>query len=147
MVAAHDQLSPVFERDPVCRLRRAPMRKDVGTDITPVSAPSLRAVDAIANIDLRDRLGSPIGHENLGVTPKAVNTGMAASPIGVDRVLERQVVARDLIDDRLALRLDELDPAELRGVERPPGDLEELFGHRPRIEHMFESLQLPIRVI
>src|ERR671936_695046 len=110
----------------------------MGVDMSPAHIQS--------RISTRDRFGSPIGHENLGVTPEAVNTGMAASPIRVDRVLERQVVARNLVDDRLALRLDELDPAELRGVERPSGDLEELFGHRPRIEHMFESLQLPERV-
>ena len=50
---------------------------------------------------------------------EAIGTGMAASPVRVDGPAERHRVAGDVVDDRLRFRFDELDPAEMRGVERP----------------------------
>src|SRR5262245_22595934 len=67
-------------------------------------------------------------------------------PVRIDRPAERQVVAWDVVDDRLALGLDELDAAELGRIEAPPRDLEELlWGHARTIEHMFDSRQAAAR--
>ena len=65
---------------------------------------------------------------------------MAASAIWIDRPVERQVVAGDVIDDRLRFDLDELDAAELGCVEGPSADLEQgLALHPDMIEHTFEQ--------
>jgi hypothetical protein len=67
---------------------------------------------------------------------------MGASPVRIDRPLERQELAGDVVDDRLRLDLDELDAPKLRRVEGPPGHLEELVPlHRPSIEHLFDQRQ------
>src|SRR6185436_9486753 len=78
---------------------------------------------------------------------EAVDARVHAAPVRVDRPVEREVAARHAIDDGLRLDLDALDPPELRGVERPPGELEELlFGHGwDTIEQVFESRQSPSR--
>jgi hypothetical protein len=54
---------------------------------------------------------------------------MAASSVRIDRPVERQVVAGDVVDDRLGFRFDERDPAELRGVKGSAAELEELVCH------------------
>src|SRR5687768_14706096 len=61
------------------------------------------------------------------VLAKQKGAGMAAPPIWVDRPIERQVVARDAVDDRLRLDLDEFESAESRRVETGPGQFEELL--------------------
>jgi hypothetical protein len=50
---------------------------------------------------------------------------VAASAVRIDCPVERQVVAGDLVDDRLRFRLDELDAAEVRRVEGAAAKLEE----------------------
>src|ERR1051325_625387 len=75
---------------------------------------------------------------------EAVHARVHAAAVRVDRPVERHRVARDLVDDRLRLDLDALDPAELGRVEGPPGDLEELLlRHRDRVEHVFDSVSPP----
>jgi hypothetical protein len=66
---------------------------------------------------------------------------VTATSVGVDRPVEWQVVAGDVVDDRLRLDLDEFDPAEVRGIEGPTTELEELAVLHPGsvIEHMFDS--------
>jgi len=47
-----------------------------------------------------------------------------APSIRVDRPVEGEIASRDVVDDRLGLDLDELDPPEVRSVEGPPAQLE-----------------------
>ena len=58
---------------------------------------------------------------------------MTAPPVRIDRPLERQVVAGDVIDYRFRLDLDELDAAKRGRVEGPPTKLEELVPTHRRI--------------
>ena len=61
---------------------------------------------------------------------------MTASSVRVDRVVERQTVSGDVVDDRFGLDLDERDAPELRGVEGPSPDFEELLRHRPTLSNI-----------
>ena len=56
---------------------------------------------------------------------------MTATSIRVQRPVEREVVARDLVEDGLRFGLYEFDAAEMRGVERPAPELEELARLHP----------------
>ena len=78
--------------------------------------------------------------ERVSRASEAEDASMAASPVGVDRVVERQVVAGDVVDDRLGLDLDELDAPEVRGIEGASPQFEKAIScHPATIEHMFDS--------
>jgi hypothetical protein len=100
-------------------------------------------------VDLYDDLALEVAsrvhvHVGVGDASKTKFARMGTSPIRVDRPVERQVVAGDVVDDGLRLGLDELDPAELRRIEGPSPELEEcLAGHAPILEHMFDSRKGP----
>ena len=90
--------------------------------------------------DLRLEVAAGV-HVEIGVgrPGEAVDARVRAAAVGVDRPVERHRAARNAVDDPLRLDLDELDPAELRRVDVTSRDLEELFGHAPTLEHMFDS--------
>ena len=128
--AAHQAVSPLH----------ALVRVGIGAHRDVVALPPLGgelATKDLGRVDLDHDLGLevPAGvhvQVRVGRPSEAVAASMAATPIGVDRVVERHLRGgRDLVDDRLGLDLDALDPSELGRVEGSSRDLEELLaGHR-----------------
>src|SRR5919198_261194 len=67
------------------------------------------AIDPIARPELGERLRPPVGHEDRGVSGKAVNAGMAAAAVDVDRPAKRhRRTRRYRVDDALGGDLQEL---------------------------------------
>jgi hypothetical protein len=135
MISARDELRPVVERHPERGLDRAPVGTNLCPHVPPVGAALLGAVDRVPDLEVGERLRPSVGHEDRRVSRHAVDARVAAPPVGVDRPVERQVAARDVVDDRLGLDLDELDAAEVRRVEGAPAQLEQPLAARSRLSH------------
>ncbi len=133
VVAAGDELGPVFERDPVGGLDRGPVSQDLGAHVPAIASVPDRPVDSVSDSEVSDRPGCPVSHEDRRVTVYAVHTLMLASPVGVDGVAEHHPGGlRDLGDDRLGLDLVEGHALELGRVERA-GDRGPLDQRRCRV--------------
>src|SRR6185437_15667096 len=91
MIAAGNELRAILEQHPVGRLDDAPMRQHPCLGISPVISTAHSTVDLASNINLRERSCAPIAHQNWSIATHTINTRMTASPIRVDRLLERNV--------------------------------------------------------
>ena len=140
MIPAGHEHGSVFEEDPVPGLDRRPVGEDLGRDIAAVPAPYDRSADRVSHLHVGDGFRAPVRRQDRGFGTDTVAAGMTATPIRVDRPVEREVVPGHVVDDRLALGLDELHPPELGRVEPSSRDLEQGLGGHPRtIEHTFDS--------
>src|SRR3990170_4875126 len=90
------------------------------------------SVHSVARPDIAEPFRPTITHKDGRLAFEAVTASVTATSVGVDRPVEWEVVAGDVVDDRLGLDLDEFDPAEVRGVEDPPTQLEEPAVLHPR---------------
>src|SRR6266508_653359 len=118
VIAAGNQFRSVLECNAIggfdCRPAVDPVRDHVAAK--PAFADS--TVDCVSDLDLRQGLRSPVGHQDRSVTRRAVIAGVGAPSIDIDRTLEVHAAGGgDAVEDRLRLDLVELDAPELRGVE------------------------------
>ena len=119
MVAASDQLSSILQRDTECRLRRLPMVQHRRGDIPSICADALCAVDPVPWLELSQLSMGSVGHQDRRHTLHAINAGMGAAPIRVDRPAERHPrTLRDPVDRRARLHLVETDAKRLGRIER-----------------------------
>src|SRR4051812_31413526 len=91
MITTRDQLRPVLEYHAVGRLHGRPVGANRRRHVAAVEALARRPLDLVAGTDFLERLRAPVRHQDRGVTPYAVDTGMTASSIRVDRPLERHL--------------------------------------------------------
>ncbi len=88
VLAAGDESGAVAQGDPVGVFDRRPVIEHERGLITAAGAAHDRAVDVITGPDVGQGLGAAVGHQDAGVAGKAVNAGVGAPAIGVDRELE-----------------------------------------------------------
>src|SRR5665809_66388 len=85
------------------------MSENLRAHVPAIGPSALRAVDLVAHTQILQSFGTTIGHQDACMTGHAIAAGMAASPVGIDRVVERKAISGDVIDDRLGFDLDEGD--------------------------------------
>jgi hypothetical protein len=98
MIASGDELSAILKRDSVGALDHAPVREDFRLHIPSVRALTHGAVDCLAHTNLCDLSRGAVSHQHARVTPYTIDATMAASPIGVDGLLEwniRRIIRGD----------------------------------------------------
>src|ERR1700689_1284604 len=91
MVLACDEPSAVFELHRVSRLDARPLCEYPGRDEASVGADSDSPVDRVADGEISEGSGAPVCHQDLCLASHAINTRMTASPIRIDRPVERHV--------------------------------------------------------
>src|SRR5688572_7599278 len=91
MVAASNEFRPVLESYSAGRLYRRPVSPDVSDHVPVILAIPDRPVDFVSGADICDGLCAAVGHEDRRVSAYAIGTGVAASPIRIDRVAEWNV--------------------------------------------------------
>lgn len=133
VIGAGDELCSVFQSDPIRALGRRPMRQYLCLYVVTVRVTSLRSIYRVTYRDLFERFRTTVGHQHLCVSTHAISARMGASSVWVDRPVEGEEVAGDLVDDGFRFGLDELDAAEVRRVERPSPKLEDLVTAHPDI--------------
>src|SRR5262249_9035814 len=125
VIATGDDFGPILQDDPERLLFRLPVGEHLRWFVVAVGRAPLRPPHPIPHPQGGARPVSLIRHQYGRLSPYAVRTCMRAAPEGVDRPVERQVVARDLVERRLGADLVEVDAERLRRVEAAhPLDLE-----------------------
>src|SRR6202000_970971 len=98
MVTAGDQFGAVFKRDSVARLASGPVGAHLGCRVAAVVPSFHRSVDRVADLQVGDGLRTPISQQNRRTPVGAVDTGMSASPVWIDRPAEAEAVAGDVVE-------------------------------------------------
>ena len=98
MIAAGHKRRAVLQSCSKRRLDDAPVREDAGFHVAPIRSDAARAVDLIAHAQLGDRARTSVTYENGRIRVAAITASMSASPVGIDRALERniwRIIGRD----------------------------------------------------
>jgi hypothetical protein len=147
--ATRDKLGAVGQHHRLRLLDARPLVEHLRDGVPALGAFLDRAVDRVADLDVGDAPALAVGHQDPRVGPQAVDTGVAAAPIGVDRPAKRHPRARrhpvedragfDLVEARLQ-RLGRVEVADHRLVavaRQRPLLLRDLRQVAPAHEHMF----------
>jgi hypothetical protein len=89
VVAARDELRPALEHDAVRGPDRRPVGQDLRLRVAAVAAPPLGSQDAVADAQIAQGPRPPVGQQDRRVAVGAVDAGMAAASVRVDRPAER----------------------------------------------------------
>ncbi len=118
VVTAGDQLRAVLQLDLPRRLDARPLVEHLGLHEAPVLALAPRADDPIANCQVFELSVAPVCHQHERLAGLAISTGMATSPVRIDRPPKRHLRRRrHFVEHRLGPHLVEARVERLGGVE------------------------------
>lgn len=143
VLTAGDQLGAAGEGDPMGRLRRGPVRTDLGADVLSTSADPLGSHDRITDLQLSDRARAPVGEQDRRLPRCTIGACMGAAPVWVDRPPERHRRGSwHPVQHRPGLHLVEDRAGELRGAHRTQQPPQPRQGHlRPDtvVQHLLSA--------